>query len=236
MKDEDEERYCDWRTHDSYCLREGVHVFGDRAYCDAHARVAGETPRAVALIEAAICGASRDIREWKQLGRRWMDESPDYGRDPMCPTDAGMQRSGDVLYSLAMALKALRGVIKTLDVSEEPPCSTPSPSTVVPPDQETWDILCAYLADEDYHHGSGITEGRLTEILNHRLGWGRTEVREAWYDAVARGNALIEEDHRRKAPLVQAEVERMRARAISSKAKSGEAPPSSSPEKGSADE
>ena len=225
---------CDWRTPHSYCLREGVHVFGNKAYCDSHAVAAGEKPRAIALITNAIHDAGRDISEWKQLGRRWMSESPDYTRDPKCPTDAGMQRSDDVLKSLATALKAIRNLTRDFAVSEEPPCSTPSPSTVVPPDQATWDILCAYLADEDHHGGSGISEGRLTEILDHRLGWGRLETRAAWFDAVARGNALIEEDHRRKAPLIQAEIERMTARDTSSKAKNTEAPPPSSSETGSA--
>ena len=103
------------------------------------------------------------------------------------------------------------------------PCSTPSPATVVPPDRETWDILCAYLATEEEHHGSGISEGRLTEILHHRLGWSRDEVRAAWFDAVARGNALIEADHERRRPLVAAEVARLTAE-IARRRRSGEGP------------
>lgn len=94
------------------------------------------------------------------------------------------------------------------------PCSTPSPATVVPPDRETWDILCAYLAGEDLH-GSEISEGRLAEILRHRIGWSRDEVRAAWFDAVARGNALIEADHERMRLLrearIDAEIERRKS-------------------------
>lgn len=92
-------------------------------------------------------------------------------------------------------------------VKEQPQCSTPSPATVVPPDRETWDILCAYLAGEE-HHGSEISEGRLAEILRHRIGWSRYEVRDAWFDAVARGNELIEADHERRRPLIEAEAAR----------------------------
>lgn len=96
-------------------------------------------------------------------------------------------------------------------MGDETRCSTPSPATVVPPDRETWDILCAYLAGEELH-GSEISEGRLAEILRHRIGWSRDEVRAAWFDAVARGNALIEADHERMRLLrearVRAEIER----------------------------
>jgi hypothetical protein len=56
----------------------------------------------------AMCAASRDIQEWRQLGRRWQEESPDYGRDPKCPTDAGMAASEAVIYRIAMARKGLR--------------------------------------------------------------------------------------------------------------------------------
>lgn len=95
---------------------------------------------------------------------------------------------------------------------EHAPCSTYSRSTVVPPDRATWDILCAYLAGEE-HHGSDISEGRLTEILKHRIGWCRDDVRTAWYDAVERGNALIEADHERIRPIREAEAARLMAEA-----------------------
>ena len=113
------------------------------------------------------------------------------------------------------------------DAGESVSCSTPSSDTVVPPDRETWDILCAYLAGEE-HHGSEISEGRLTEILEHRLGWGRFEVRAAWFDAVARGKALIEADHERVRPLREAEAARLLAEAGRRKAAEAPTEPGSS--------
>ena len=60
--------------------------------------------------------------------------------------------------------------------------STPGRHTVIPPDRETWDLICAYLAGE-------LSEGRLRDILCPRNGWRGDEVRAAWYDAVERGTA-----------------------------------------------
>jgi hypothetical protein len=64
----------------------------------------------VATAIDAMSDAAEDIREWRQLGRRWQEESPDYGRDPKCPTDAGMAASEAVIYRIAMATKGLRGL------------------------------------------------------------------------------------------------------------------------------
>lgn len=131
----------------------------------------------------------------------WSDET--HGR----LTDARIE-GADILAALREF-----GMEDAPDIPSEPAsCTTPSPSTVIPPDQATWDILCAYLAGEE-HHGSDISEGRLTEILKHRIGWCRDDVRAAWYDAVARGNALIEADHERVRPIREAEAARLMAEA-----------------------
>lgn len=124
----------------------------------------------------------------------------------------GYARGGELMDAVGRWINAVDELADERDARRRPdedqtPCSTPSPATVVPPDRETWDILCAYLAGEE-HHGSGISEGRLAEILRDRIGWSRDEVRAAWFDAVARGNALIEADHERKRPLIEAEAAR----------------------------
>jgi hypothetical protein len=74
---------------------------------------------------------------------------------------------------------------------------TPSPSTVIPPDRETWDMICAYLAGEEFLGDEAFSEGYLAEALWDRLGWDRMDVRAAWFDAVERGRRLATE-HVRK--------------------------------------
>jgi len=55
----------------------------------------------------AMGDAAQDLAEWRQLGRRWREESAD-SRDPKRPTDAGMERTEIVLKRIAVARLAIR--------------------------------------------------------------------------------------------------------------------------------
>lgn len=62
------------------------------------------------LIEAndkarrAMDFAASDLRQWRQLGRYQRDRSPDYSHDPLCATDAGMERTDKAIGKLSSVL------------------------------------------------------------------------------------------------------------------------------------
>lgn len=196
-----------------YYTPRGFAVFG---FCDGNGEKAVIQQSSAA--EAPHLWIGPDELRLKRFvpGRSWSD----------CPLPEGDVIGNERLHltreNVRELLPILQRFVETGDIDggedeESESCSTPSPSTVVPPDRETWDILCAYLAGEE-HHGSEISEGRLTEILKHRIGWCRDDVRTAWFDAVARGNALIEADHERMRPIREAEAARLMAEAERRKA------------------
>lgn len=67
-----------------------------------------ETADVLASAMEAMGDAAQDLAEWRQLGRRWREESADYDFDPKCPTDAGMERTETVLKRIAVARLAIR--------------------------------------------------------------------------------------------------------------------------------
>lgn len=86
--------------------------------------------------------------------------------------------------------------IKYLKPGQEPdPCT---PNSSIPPytalgRSDLMDLVAAYLVtDEMPAEAKGMSEGGLSDMLRRTNGMCRDEVRALWFDAVERGNRLIE--------------------------------------------
>lgn len=89
--------------------------------------------------------------------------------------------------------------IRYVKPGEEPQSCTPnSSSTVAAPftalsGADLMDLVAAYLVtDEMPADARGVSEGWLSDMLRATNGMSRDQVRALWFDAVERGNRLIE--------------------------------------------
>ena len=117
----------------------------------------------------AMGDAAQDIMEWRQLGRRWREESADYNFDPKCPTDAGMERTETVLKRIAVARLAIRRFRerRAVDMQAIDPDAEDAPTLR--------DVAAAVLAGMDKAAAEMIDQGVLQpwrERLRAALGKG----------------------------------------------------------------
>lgn len=113
--------------------------------------------------------------------------------------DERVKECNDQIGELVDTVLALRFELNHLKAKAEPqPCTPNSSSPAAAPftalsPTELADLVAAYLVtDEMPADAKGVSEGWLSEMLRATNGMCREEVRALWFDAVERGNRLIE--------------------------------------------
>lgn len=78
--------------------------------------------------EKAMTLASADLCQWRQLGHYQRKQSPNYSRDPLCATDAGMAQTEDAITAVGIARAKLAALLAPQQEKEQPkPVVLPNP-------------------------------------------------------------------------------------------------------------